>query len=159
MTMSKEQTKDLLEFLKPFNADIIEIALWLRAYVWDLYPESNELIYDNYNAVAFGWSPSDRVGETFCSVAVGNNKYVHFGFYWGSKIADPDKILLGKGNQYRYITVKTQKDFPKAYMKKLMHEAYIYSLSIMKEKEKTLHGSTIVKSISEKKKRPKGSNE
>jgi hypothetical protein len=33
-------------------------------------------------------------------------KYVHFGFYWGSEIADPEKKLLGKGSQYRYIVIK-----------------------------------------------------
>src|SRR3984957_14814562 len=100
--MPKEEIKDLKKFLKPFPAETNEIVFWLREFVWDLYPDSNELIYDNYNAVAFGWSPTDRLGHTFCSVAVAS-KYVHFGFYWGSQIADPDKILLGKGNQYRYI--------------------------------------------------------
>ena len=153
--MSREQSKDLKKFLKPFDKEIIEIALWLRKIVWDLYPESNELIYDNYNAVAFGWSPSHVLGETFCTIAVGSNKYVHFGFYWGSKISDPDKILLGNGNQYRYITVKTQKDFPKAYIKKRIKEAYAYSLSIMKDKKRLTRGTTIIKSISPKKKRPK----
>ena len=153
--MSIEQSKDLKKFLKPFDKEIIEIALWLREFVWDLYPESNELIYDNYNAVAFGWSTSLVLGETFCSIAVGSNKYVHFGFYWGSKISDPDKILLGNGNQYRYITVKTQKDFPKVYIKKRIKEAYAYSLSIMKDKKRLTRGTTITKSISAKKKRPK----
>ena len=62
--MSKEQTKDLLKFLKPFSGDIQEIVWWLRAFVWDLYPQTNELIYDNYNALAFGWSPTDKVGHT-----------------------------------------------------------------------------------------------
>lgn len=67
--MSKEQTKDLLKFLKPFDDDIKEIALWLREFVWELYPNNNELIYDNYNAVAVEWSPADRVGHTFCCIA------------------------------------------------------------------------------------------
>jgi len=34
----------------------------LREFVWDLYPDSNELIYDNYNAVAFGWTPTEKMG-------------------------------------------------------------------------------------------------
>ena len=100
--MSKEQTKDLLKFLKPFSKVIIERALWLREFIWDLYPQTNELIYDNYNALAVGWSPTDRVGHTFCSITVGrSSKNIHFGFYWGSELSDPDKILLGEGNQYR----------------------------------------------------------
>src|SRR6476659_7326228 len=119
--MGKEHTKDLLKFLKSFPPSIQETVLWLREYVWNLYPQANELIYDNYNAVAFGWSPTDKVGHTFCSIAVGrSSKNVHFGFYWGSEIADPDKILLGEGNQYRYILVKNKDDFPKIYIKKLL---------------------------------------
>ena len=78
--MSKEQTKDLLKFIKPYPATVQETALWLREFVWDLYPKVNELIYDNYNAVAFGWSLTERLSHTFCSVAV-LPKYCHFGFY------------------------------------------------------------------------------
>ena len=116
--MSKEQTKDLLKFLKPFSTDIVETVLWLRDFVWDLYPQTNELIYDNYNAVAFGWSPTDKVGHTFCSIAIGRtSKNIHFGFYWGSELSDPDKILLGQGNQYRYILVNDKDKFPKPYIK------------------------------------------
>ena len=124
--MSKEQTKDLQKFISPFDVEIKEIALWLREFVWDLYPSANELIYDNYNALAIGWSPTDRVGHTFCSIAIGRtSKNVHFGFYWGSEIADPERMLMGNGNQYRYILVKNKKDFPRTYIKKLVKDAYI----------------------------------
>jgi hypothetical protein len=150
--MPKEEIKDLTKFLKPFPAEVKELALWLREFVWDLYPNSNELIYDNYNALAFGWSPSDKVGDTFCSIAVGRSTHnVHFGFYWGSKIADPDKILLGQGNQYRYILVKRKTEFPKTYIKKLLKEAYAYSVAKMKDKKQVLKGATLTKSISAKK--------
>jgi hypothetical protein len=153
--MSKEQTKDLLKFLKPFPHDVKERALWLREFVWDLYPESNELIYDNYNALAFGWSPTDRLGHTFCSIAAGrSSNNVHFGFYWGSQIADPKKILLGEGNQYRYILVKSKDDFPMAYIKTLLKKAYANSLARVKDKKQLMHGATITKSISAAKRRP-----
>jgi hypothetical protein len=154
--MSKEQTKDLLKFLKPFSKEIIERALWLREFIWDLYPQTNELIYDNYNALAVGWSPTDRVGHTFCSIAVGRtSNNVHFGFYWGSEISDPDKILLGEGNQYRYILVPDKNKFPKACIKKLVKEAYANSLAKVKDKKQIMNGQTIVKSISTKKREKK----
>ena len=153
--MSKEETKDLQKFLKPFPGQIKEVAFWLREFVWDLYPKSNELIYDNYNAVAVGWSPTDRVGHTFCSIAVGRSTgNVHFGFYWGSQIADPEKILLGQGNQYRYILVKNKDDFPKTYIKTLLKEAYAYSLAKVKDKKQIMQGLTITKSISAAKRKP-----
>ena len=117
--------------------------------MWDLYPHTNELICDNYNALAFGWSPTDRVGHIFCSIAIGRtSKNIHFGFYWGSEISDPEKILLGKGNQYRYILVKNKKDFPITYIKKLVKEAYINSLAKVKDPKQIMKGATITKSIS-----------
>ena len=147
--MSREQTKDLLKFLKPCPDDVKERVLWLREFVWDLYPDCNELIYDNYNALAFGWSLTDRLGHTFCSIAAGrSSNNVHFGFYWGSEIADPRKLLIGEGNQYRYMLVKSTDDFPKTYMKKLLKEAYANSLAKVKDKKQLTQGVTITKSIS-----------
>ena len=150
--MSKEQKTDLLKFLSSYPEEKQQTALWLRDFVWDLYPQCNELIYDNYNALAFGWSPTDRVGHTFCSIAVGRTSYnVHFGFYWGSEIADPEKKLIGEGNQYRYLLVEDVKKFPKTYIKKLLQEAYANSLAKVKDKRQIRNGETIVKSISNKK--------
>jgi hypothetical protein len=147
--MSKEQTKDLLKFLKPFSSEIQNTVLRLRGFVWDIYPQTNELIYDNYNALAFGWSPTDKVGHTFCSIAIGrSSKNIHFGFYWGSEINDPDKILIGQGNQYRYILVDSFETFPKAYIRKLITEAYANSLKKVKDEKQILNGLTITKSIS-----------
>ena len=147
--MGKSDTKDLLKFLTPFGDDISELVLWLRDFVWDLYPQANELIYDNYNALAFGWSPTDRVGHTFCSIAVGRtSKNIHFGFYWGSEIKDPEKKLIGQGNQYRYILVTSKKEFPKAYIKQLVKEAYTNSLLKVKDPRQMMEGATITKSVS-----------
>ena len=99
--------------------------------------------------MAIGWSPTDRVGHTFCSIAVGRtSKNVHFGFYWGSEIPDPKNMLIGNGNQYRYILVKNLKDFPKTYIKKLVKDAYINSLAKVKDPKQIMKGETITKSIS-----------
>jgi hypothetical protein len=152
--LAKEDKSDLLKLLKPFPVEVQERALWLRDFVWTLYPKTNELIYDNYNALAFGWSPTDRVGHTFCNIAVGRSSYnVHFGFYCGSQIADPEKKLIGKGNQYRYLLVKDKNEFPKTYIKKLMKEALVNSLAKVKDPNQIMEGKTIVKSISSAKRK------
>jgi hypothetical protein len=152
--MAKEDSNDLIKFLKPFPKEIQEMALWLRDFVWTLYPKTNELVYDNYNALAFGWSPTDRVGHTFCNIAVGRTSYnVHFGFYWGSQIADPENKLIGNGNQYRYILVKDKDSFPKTYMKKLIKEAFANSMLKVKDPKQLMESKTIVKSVSEVKRK------
>lgn len=149
--MGKEDSQHLLQFLQPFPMEIRDRALWLRNWVWEQYPGTNELIYDNYNALAFGWSPTDRVGHVFCSMALGRSSHnLHFGFYWGAELSDPEKRLLGKGNQYRYLLVQELASFPLEYVKKLVREAFANSLAKVKDPKSILHGKTITKSVSAK---------
>ena len=158
--MGKDQLDELLIFLKPFGEEITDLVLSLREFVWDLYPTANELIYDNYTALAFGWSPTQKVGHTFCSIAVGRtSKNIHFGFYWGNELDDPEKLLLGKGHQYRYILVKNRQQFPEAYIKILLNQAFNNSLSKVKDQREITEGITVVKSISETKRVKKNESE
>jgi hypothetical protein len=154
--MAKEDTADLMKFLEPFPEHIQETALWMRDFVWDLYPKANELIYDNYNALAIGWSPTEKMGHIFCSVAAyRSGKNLHFGFYWGSQIKDPKKMLLGEGNQYRYLLITKKEDLPKTYVKQLLKEAFANSLMKVKDPKQIVNGKTITKSVSAKKRRTK----
>ena len=150
--MVKEPTKDLVQFLKTFDKEKIDLMLCLRDFAWELCPQANELIYDNYNALSLGWSLTDKVGHNICSVVIYRaNQNIQFGFYWGNELSDPDKILLGGGKQYRYIIVNDKKKFPKEYIKKLVNESCANSLFKAKDQPQIIHGQTILKSISEKK--------
>ena len=151
--MPKQEVEDLVKFLLPYPDKVKAAALWLRDFVWELYPDANELIYDNYNAVAFGWSPTDKAGDVFCSIAVFSD-HVNFGFNRGVDIDDPGNMLLGDGSQYRYIKVKDKEDFHEWYMKQLLEDAYQNSISRIKPVKNSVKGETIVKSISPVKKRP-----
>jgi hypothetical protein len=73
----------------------------------------------------------------------------------GSEISDPEKRLIGQGNQYRYVLVKSKSEFPKAYIKKLLKDAYANSMAKVKDKKQIMHGNTITKSISAKKREVK----
>lgn len=150
--MSKEISADLQKFLEPFPDQVRRTAIWLRNFVWDLHPDSNELIYDNYNALAIGFGLSDRAGDVYCSIAI-YSKYSNFGFLRGTEIADPKKILKGGGSLYRYITVNDIADFPTEDMKLLTADAYINALSRLKGGQ-ALKGEIITKFVSPKKRRP-----
>jgi len=151
--MGKEEITDLIKFLMPYPDHVQETALWLRNFVWDIYPDSNELIYDNYNALAFGLSLTDKAGDVFCSMAV-FAKYVNLGFNRGSEIADPNQILTGNGSLYRYITVKNINDFPETEIRLLLQDAYANALTRLKSGKQIVKGQTIVKSIAPVRKRP-----
>lgn len=156
--MALKDVAALRKFLKPFPAEVVERAMWLRELIWKTFPDANELIYDNYNAVAVGWSPTEKVGHTFCSIAIGRTSHnVHSGFYWGSKIPDPKKMLIGEGNQYRYLLLEDIKTFPASYAKQLMKKAFDYSMSLVKDDKDLRQGLTIVKSVSAAKRTKKQS--
>jgi hypothetical protein len=151
--MAKQDIDDLIRFLEPYPAETQRIALALREWVWGLYPKCNELIYDNYNFLAFGWGPTLRMSDIFCNIAVGT-RGVMFGFTWGVKLDDPKKLLGGGGSQFRSIRVSELEKFPKAYVKSLISQAYKNALDRLGDRKPELDGKTIVKSISEKKRRP-----
>lgn len=151
--MGISDTTDLLKFLDVFPVGSREIALALREWVWRLYPRCNELIYDNYNFLAFGWAPTDRMSDVFCSIAVGA-RGVAFGFMWGVKLDDPKGLLRGSGNQFRSLRVPDIKKFPRTDVKRLVKQAYELSVDRLKGREQDPQGQTVVKSISEKKRRP-----
>jgi hypothetical protein len=145
--MAKKDVNDLIRFLLPYPEHVKTTSLGLRNFIWGLYPDTNELIYDNYNAVAFGWSLTDKAGDVFCH-------YVNFGFNRGSEILDPEKLLIGGGSLYRYIRVADNEAFPEIYIKKLLRSAYENAFGRLKPVSKEFKGETIVKSISPVKRRP-----
>ncbi|HVW96206.1 MAG TPA: hypothetical protein VHA56_09585 [Mucilaginibacter sp.] len=151
--MGKETVADLIKFMLPYPDPVKASALWLRDFVWDLYPDTNELIYDNYNALAFGWSPTDKAGDVFCSMAL-FSEHLNFGFNRGTDFDDPQRLLIGKGSLYRYFRVKDREDFPEGYVRQLLRSAYENALIRQKPQKKIFKGETIVKSISPIKRRP-----
>lgn len=144
--MGKESVGELNKFLLPYPDKVKAATLWLREFIWELYPGSNELIYVDALSVACGFSPTDRAGDKFCGLAVHKN-YVNFGLNKGAAVADPDGILSGTG-MYRFIRVTEVKDFPAGYIKQLLAEAYRNSVNNMKKAGPASEGKTIIKSVS-----------
>lgn len=108
-------------------------------------------------ALAFGFSPTDRAGDVFCSIAIYGNKDVQFGFTKGDVLSDPQGLLEGAGKHWRYIRVSDMAKFPRKYAERLLAESHTNSIAAAKGLSNAPSGQTIVKSISEKKRRPKRS--
>ena len=149
-----EPNKQLIEFLKPYNSDIQELAFELRNFIVEIVPEANELIWDNYNAVAIAYSKSEKLKDAFCHIAV-YSKYVNFGFNRGTELTKQKVQLEGKGKLIRHLKVTDINTFPKGPLKEMILEAV--GISEFKNQElakKETEGSSIVMSVSKKKRRP-----
>jgi hypothetical protein len=86
------------------------------------FPRGFELVFDNYNALVFGISPTERASDAFISVA-GYPKWVTLFFLHGAVLPDPDGLLEGQGKQVRSIRLKAPADIDTPAMAELIFQA------------------------------------
>jgi hypothetical protein len=149
--MALQDTQDFTPMLAHFPKDVQATAIWLRTWIWEQFPESNELIYEKPRALAIGWGFTDKQTDIFVSFAA-YSKHVNLGFHHGHLLHDPRGLLTGSGNLYRHYKMRSIADFPKAYMEQLIQESWMNAHGRIKPGTKLIQGQTIVKSTSEKNK-------
>ena len=145
---------ELHEFLLPYDLSIQKLTIELRSFITDLIPEANELIWDNYNALALAYSKSDKLKDAFCHISVYAN-HVNFGFNRGAELLASEIELEGKGKLIRHISIKRFDSFPGEIIKNMIWEA----VGISEQRNSALidkkdDGKSIVMSISKRKIRP-----
>jgi hypothetical protein len=89
-------------FLDKFSPEIAANAEAILKIMRARYPSALELVYDNYNALAIGFSPTERASQVIFSIAIYPN-WINLFFLQGKTLPDPKKILQGSGNQVRHI--------------------------------------------------------
>jgi hypothetical protein len=120
--MSRKPTKELIQFLQPYDRSIRQLALSLRELVIDELAPCYENIYDAYNAVALGYGPTEALREGICHIAVYAH-HVNLGFNHGATLADPHKILRGSGKHIRHITLKDSEDLKRPELPEYLRSA------------------------------------
>src|SRR5215468_10369619 len=107
--MSHPQPADLKKFLRPYDREVQQLALGLRALLLEEMAPCHENIYDAYSAVAIGYGTSERLGDGIFHIAV-YTKGANLGFNDGATLADPKGILEGSGNRIRHIKIRKPED-------------------------------------------------
>jgi hypothetical protein len=92
-------------FLDRFDPGVSRRARQALAKVRKLCPGAMELVYDNYNALAIGFAPSDRASEAIVSIAVFPRHPSLFFLQQGVSLPDPTKRLRGSGTRVRHIVI------------------------------------------------------
>jgi hypothetical protein len=119
-TESAEEQLD--RFLDAFTPEIARMARRALAKMRKRLPNAVEMIYDNYNALACGFGPTEKTSEAIFSIAV-FPKNVNFFFLQGAGLPDPKGLLQGEGNVVRYIRLDDEKTLDRADVKALMTTA------------------------------------
>jgi hypothetical protein len=109
-------------FIDKFTPEVAALTRALLEKARTRIPGATILVYDNYNALAIGFGPSDRAGQAILSLAV-MPRWVTLCFLWGVRLADPHRLLKGDGSRVRHVRLHRPEDFDDARIDALIAEA------------------------------------
>jgi hypothetical protein len=145
-TSAPSPSRQVESFIVKFDPAIARIVRASRAKLRRRYPTAQELVYDNYNALAIGYGPNERTSEVFVSVAA-YARGVTLYFTQGRKVADPKGLLQGEGNQGAFVRLESPAVLDDKDVIALLSSAVAIGKTPLAD---TGRGKTIVKSISAK---------
>jgi hypothetical protein len=138
--------KQLKSFVDKFEPGHQRLIRSVRKALRKRFVGATELVYDNYNFFVIGYSPTERPSDSIISIAAGANG-VGLCFIRGAGLPDPKKILLGSGNQTRFIRLDSADVLKRPEVQALI------SAAIAKSKApfpKTRRGKLVIRSVSAK---------
>src|SRR6516165_9725405 len=116
------EKQQLASFIAKFTPEIASRTEAILAKMRKRYPTALELVYDNYNALAIGFGPSERASEAIFSIAV-FPRWVSLFFLQGAKLPDPKKRLKGSGTRARHIVLEDAATLDEPWVRDLMGKA------------------------------------
>jgi hypothetical protein len=109
-------------FLAKYTPEIVAFATEARKRMRNEIPGGVEFVYDNYNALVFGYGPSERPSEAVLSLAL-MPRWVTLCFLKGAKLQDPNKLLKGSGNIVRNIRLTAAEHLEDPHVHRLVTDA------------------------------------
>ena len=141
--------RQLHTFIGRFDLVIRKRVREARATLRRRLPTAIELVYDSYNALAIGFASSERMSDTIVSLAVyarGVNLY----FMYGAALADPHHLLLGGGNQGRFVRLESAATLDRREIDDLLAAAVAEGETPL---PRSGRGHIVIKSVSRKQRR------
>lgn len=114
----------LAGFIAQYTPEIAGLAEGALAKMRSYLPGATELVYDNYNALAIGFGPSDRASEAIFSIAL-YPRWVSLFFLHGAGLPDPDRVLQGTGTNARHMILKSPATLDEPSVQILIEQALL----------------------------------
>ena len=129
-----------------YDPSVASLARAARAAMRKRFPTALELVYDNYQFLAIGYSASERASDCIASLAI-SPKGVALSFYYGSTLPDPEGRLQGTGNQNRFVRLAGASTLAEPAVAALLRSATTKARTPLPASGR---GRTIIKSVSVK---------
>ena len=103
------------------EAPVIELFKDLRAFLIEMYPAGNELLYHTH-ALTSVFSLSEKLSDAYCMIPIYTH-HMNLGFNKGTLLHDPHRLLQGTGHLIRHIPVSKPADYRNKKVKDLVKAA------------------------------------
>jgi len=110
-------------FLNKYTPEIAALARACLAKLRARLPGATQIVYDNYNALAIGFGPSEKASRAILSIALYPKWVSLFFLQAATKLPDPHKLLNGSGNVVRHIVIHSAADIDQPAIQQLIAEA------------------------------------
>jgi hypothetical protein len=114
--------RQLAAFIAKYAPQIAARAKVIRTAMRKRYPTAMELVYDNYNALAIGYAPTEKTSEAIFSIAL-YPKWVSLFFLQAKGLPDPRRILKGTGKVAKHVVLESPSALNDPAIETLMREA------------------------------------
>src|SRR6185295_18540436 len=98
--------KQLAVFMARFTPEVEALAEAALAKIRARFPHAIQMVYDNYNFLVIGFSPTERASEAVFSIALFARGVSLCFLQAAGKLPDPKKLLVGSGKQARHIKLE-----------------------------------------------------
>src|SRR5258705_5151022 len=108
------------EILSRYEEKIAQLGLQLRDFLFSELKDINEEVDATANIISFNYGKGYK--NIIC-VIIPSKKGIKLGFYKGSELPDPEKLLTGTGKVHRFVEIKSVQDINNPALKRLLKEA------------------------------------
>ena len=109
-------------FLAKYSPEIRVVARAALSKMRATIPGSLELVYDNYNALAIGFSPTERASNAVVSIAV-YPRWISLFFLQATDLPDPTLLLKGSGKKVRHVVLVSANEIDRPEIQSLIAAA------------------------------------
>jgi hypothetical protein len=132
------------DFIAKYSPDVAKLGRAALARMRKILPAADMLVYDNYNALAVGFGPSEHASEIVFSIAF-YPRWVSLFFAKGVGLPDPHKRLKGSGSVVRHVVLTEIAVLDDPQIRELMQQALARSGASLQTGKR---GAIVIKSMS-----------
>jgi hypothetical protein len=114
------------EIMAQFDGAIQDLAIQARALIYDVMPDVVEVPWVRQRIIGYGVGPR-KMSEQYAYISL-HKGHVNLGFYYGSELPDPDKLLEGTGELMRHIKIRTSQDLENPAVRQLLEAASVHRM-------------------------------